>query len=520
MGGGRAGGGRGGGTAGTGGGGGGSLDAGADLDAGVPDAGSPDAGPATAAWGHPCAASTACAAPATETGFCALGYGRPRCLHSCSGAEYSPCEGTGGLCVRGVCVPKCSASSGCDGGASCAVLGIDSSGVRVGVCRPDCSVGPDACTAAGRVCDPVRRECVGSTCEPACLAGASCDAGVCVPGAPKALYAACTASDTTANGCASNLCWAAPGGSAGFCTQACNTSGPSQCGSGVCFTDAARTLDAGVTSGAVTGRPIGQFIVVGARSLGACAKACDTSGDCPAGAYCAEWSGQRVCLFGSLPPATVPAAGNGVPGQLCRSGAQCATGTCRLFPGFADGICEKATAAGCPAGTVSVGGDTCARTCDPAMALQCNGSHVCDGVFTTPSICQPGTLCRTSSDCLSGFECSAASGECRASPLPGAGAVGASCTSAATCSGNVCLTAGNGYPLGYCTSSCTLLPEFADTCPSGALCTGLGVFNVGSLGVCSDLCDVPPATARFGACRAGYTCSALPANPAVGRCAP
>ena len=54
-----------------------------------------------------------------------------------------------------------------------------------------------------------------------------------------------------------------------------------------------------------------------------------------------------------------------------------------------------------------------------------------------------------------------------------------------------------------------------------AICFGLGQsIGIGSLGVCSDLCDASPSVSKFGSCRTGYVCTALPIDPRVGFCEP
>jgi|GEM_PF-2405250 len=503
----------------------------------------PDLG-GTVAWGQPCVVGTTCAQPSSELGFCSLVYGHPICLHSCNGqSAFTTCEGGAGLCYGtdsgddNVCMPKCgdSTNTTCPGGSACAYVGSNTNnGFAVGICTPDCGAGGDACTAAGRVCDPIRRTCVTSVCT-SCPTNSTCAAGVCVPNTPKPAYASCNPNTKLTSGCASNLCFSSDGVTTGVCGSFCDSSegfdpaGGGVCGTGgVCWADNNRIIADGTSAGIIDSVGIGQFLAAGGRTSGACMKKCTTNTDCPTGATCSEWNGFRACLFSApLADATLPATGTGLPGEVCRNPADCASGSCVGVVGYVDGICTKAAAASCPSNTVDQGSNICLLKCDPSMPLQCNGSQVCDGVFSGANKdCRIGLVCRTNDDCDtgSGYACQATSGECRLTANTGTGAVGTPCTAATNCAGNVCETAANGFPLGYCTSACTLLPDFSDTCPSGSLCLGIGAanFSVGSVGLCFDLCDPAATPSLFGGgCRANYKCTGLAQDPThVGFCQP
>ena len=358
------------------------------------------------------------------------------------------------------CLPKCGdGATPCVPGSSCHFLGVRTSNSRaVGVCRPDCGSGADACGAGSR-CDVARRTCVVATCPAGCPSGSTCTNGVCVPAAPRALYADCTPSMTTASGCASNLCIAS-GTSPGFCGLACNSdNGDSVCGvGGVCWSDASRTLDWAQISGELTGAGLGQFATVGSRTAGVCVKKCATGADCPAGTTCAEWNGSRACLFRSLPAPTLPATGTGVAGQLCRASSECASGSCAIAAGYLDGVCEKAPAAVCPANTIPGTGEVCLLNCAPAADLTCPGSHICDYAFSTSPTCAPGLACRGNLDCATGYTCDPNSAQCVDAPSSGS-AVGSPCPSPASCASGFCRTNAGGFPEGYCTAVCQLLPD-------------------------------------------------------------
>jgi hypothetical protein len=223
-----------------------------------------------------------------------------------------------------------------------------------------------------------------------------------------------------------------------------------------------------------------------------------------------------------LPPApTLPATGTGIAGQLCRDSSECASGSCAIVAGYLDGVCEKAPAAVCPANTIPGDGEICLNNCTPGADLTCPGSHVCDYTFSTSPTCAAGLGCRGNIDCATGYTCDAESGTCRNTPTPGGGVVGSPCTNGGVCAGDRCRTNAGGFPQGYCTAVCQLLPDLSDTCPAGTMCFGFGQsIGIGSFGVCSDLCDASASVSKFGSCRTGYVCTALPIDPRVGFCEP
>jgi hypothetical protein len=483
------------------------------------------------AFGATCTASSTCAAPANETGFCSLGYGTPICLSTCdTQADYSLCAGGAGICLPTgsgkVCVPKCgdSTNTTCGPGASCAFLGYRGTNpyYRVGGCLPDCdadSASTHGCKTAGRSCDTFRRFCVDNTCPGGCLPGSTCTNGVCSPASPSPLYGACTPSTTSANGCASNLCFSA-GATPGFCGQFCNTANAATvCGAGgYCWTDNTRDLQLGQASGGTLGGPPDQFAITGGRTSGACTKKCTTSADCPTGFYCGDREGVRACILGTLPTGTPPPTGTGTPGALCRADSDCASGACDRSAGWLDGVCLKATAATCPATTIDLGSNVCLTACDPTDTLACPGSLVCVPLSATEAVCAPGFVCRSDADCTAGYTCDAQSGSCQQAPHPGNG-VGQPCGSDAACASNFCLTPRASSPTytgGYCSAGCTILPDFSDTCPAEAFCLA---DTIGSYGNCFDLCDRNPGVSRYLGCRTGYTCVQLSSEtPDVGVC--
>ncbi len=88
------------------------------------------------------------------------------------------------------------------------------------------------------------------------------------------------------------------------------------------------------------------------------------------------------------------------------------------------------------------------------------------------------------------------------SPVPGPGEVGAACSDAADCDGDICIgEEDEGYPEGYCSSTCA-----GDmTCPEGSVCVPLRIIPQ-----CLDACDRAGAPKQ---CRPGYGCATSPYLP-------
>jgi hypothetical protein len=197
-----------------------------------------------------------------------------------------------------------------------------------------------------------------------------------------------------------------------------------------------------------------------------------------------------------------------------------------LLTGYRDGICAKASGVpNCPGGTLPVpsyGPNACARTCTGTVNDECGSSLTCGSLGGGNFACIP-LVCRANSDCTAGFTCDPASGRCLAAPSVGS-AIGTACTTSATCAGKFCIAQRAMVPLfsgGYCSATCTLLPDLSDTCPSGAVCLGDGTPAIGEVGLCYDLCDAPAGgVSRFGGCRTGesYVCRPFTTDPRFGFC--
>jgi hypothetical protein len=491
------------------------------------------------AWGQNCVENvTNCRAgnPALETGFCSPVFGQPICLSTCDDVgtpDWGTCEGGQGLCVPtgsgSVCLPKCgdSTNTACAAGSSCAFAGYRAAAAtqhRTGFCIPDCNIAgsADECKGAGRTCDRIERRCT-APCNPAC-GGATpvCDEGTCRPTPTKVTYDSCTVGAN--NGCESDRCFS-DGINPGYCGKFCNNvDEATTCGANnVCWYDNNRELANLTTSGGTIGYPMDQFTKagsnVGVRTMGACLKTCATSADCPAAFYCGDYNGVRACIPGSL-PRTLPAAGSGTPGDVCTASSQCQNG-CGVPANWAVGFClNSAIAVACPVGTLQLGLLTdrqCLKTCTGNTDNECGGGGLtCANIGLAMPVCYP-LVCRHNLECAPGAFCDAASGECRTTAGPGVKTIGTACAADTECAGNFCATAG--FPGGYCTATCTTLPDLSSTCPSGSFCAGSS--SIGEQGICFKLCDAPGGGAtKFGGCRTAetYQCFAFPGDTRFGAC--
>lgn len=212
----------------------------------------------------------------------------------------------------------------------------------------------------------------------------------------------------------------------------------------------------------------------------------------------------------SLPSLSLPGGPSEgrLDGDPCTADTQCVGGTCLQDPQWPDGYC---TTVGC-------------TTREDCLNREEYGCLPGQGGF--PSICV--LLCEEAADCRTGYICQAAGNASYCAPDPnqatpteppvsngggngaGAGEDGDSCSSAADCIGDKCLT-GSQWPGGYCSTSCATDEDcnreglgFGGFGLPGALCSG---------GTCYANC-----AAGFG-CREGYRCDdSLSDTPSIGGC--
>ncbi|HZS40104.1 MAG TPA: hypothetical protein VFF06_24910 [Polyangia bacterium] len=481
------------------------------------------------AWGAPCTAASACAAPPGETGACALSFGTPACLHTCNALpDYGSCEAGKGICIPvGGGAKYCFARCGdlpqlqCAPGTGCALVGravYGGANYPVGACVASCTAGgPDACTRAGTTCDPVTSHCVDSATCGGCAAGTTCQPnGSCNPPSPSPLYGSCTALNPS---CADQLCYGDVLG--GSCARFCDSSasGLQACGAGgTCWTDIDVTPEAPNDSGVVT-VDNGSFIAAGGRTVGLCLKSCTTASDCPFGWHCAEINGRRGCLMNPDPSPSIT-SGSQQPGDPCTSSGDCVSNNCVLqSTAWRYGACGRvSTAVACPAGTTADAATPllCHKNCTGTIGGECPATQVCNPVKGWCEV----ALCRSSGDCSFLGQCSTQAAACQSAPATSGGAVGAACTVDGDClSGRCSKPSGTLWPGGYCSAPCQVNADFTDSCPSGSVC---GPMNAGGLyigveGQCLALCDAG-AVARFGSCRVGYKCTPFAYDPRFGAC--
>ena len=466
-------------------------------------------------------------APTGETGTCDLEYGRPICLHTCTSATaFALCEGGNGICTPAgagkICLPKCGDAG--DHLRAGIVLQLPrranlqqphgrrlSPGLRVGRRRLR-RRGPRVRCRAPDV--------FVATCPGGCPTGSTCTSGVCVPSAPRALYADCTPSTTIASGCASNLCLSS-GTSPGFCGLTCNSDdGDSVCGvGGVCWSDASRTLDLRADLRRAhrrRSRPARRRRRSQRRRLRREVR--HQRRDRPAGARAPNRQRQPGFSFRSLPASpTLPAPGTGV---AVRSSAATAARRLRSRRDRArvpDGVCEKAPPAVCPANTIPGDGNICPANCAAAADFPCPGSPG----SVTPRSRHPrpgvaGLGCRGNTDCDVGYT----------GQTPRAGrvatrprrAVGPSAASAPTAPFAPVIPY-EPMPAASCKVIHGRLPPGPRFCRAPVrrwIRSGLGQsIGIGSLGVCSVLCHASMSVSWYGSCRPGYVCTALPIDPRV-----
>jgi hypothetical protein len=485
------------------------------------------------AWGMPCDERSSCQG---EDAYCALGFGRPVCLHACNAqAAWSSCESGRGVCVPNgnekVCVRRCGDGDRalCEAGTSCQFVAYrdntsaDAGVASVGVCLADCSpTGADACMAAGRMCGATTRTCLRPTCPDGCAAGAQCVNGECVPSPAIPLYGTCrTTTGTATNGCREEFCLGNTMG--GYCTAVCNSDDDSACGpEGVCWSGnflATPAMGAMLPERLVSALPA-RFDTVGGRLRGVCLKPCADSGDCPTGFHCGTFNGRRACMpYSFTAPNTMPGAG--LPGSACTENTQCVSGQCVPFGNTTRwGFCARAsTAVPCPAGTApdAMVPLACIPTCAGERSNECPAPFQCFNARPgMPGQCLPAP-CRENADCRTGSACNPQTGRCEPMPFRTGDAVGSPCTAGgATCASGQCLTMSGTsvLPGGYCTLACVVYGDNSDSCPAGSLCN---IVQSGQSAVCVDLCD-NAGVSRFGTCRTGYICQPFNGDRRFGVC--
>jgi hypothetical protein len=462
-------------------------------------------------------------------GACTTAAAAALCASGACNAQTKTCAaGTGGACTdasqcsdnvcgtNGQCGYPAGAGT-CTAGTAATVCQSGACGAQSGRCIPADTGGcaSDGDCASGQFCNAQTLHCT-STLAP----------GAALPA--DGSHAACPDGRNAA--CASGLCnvttltcGAATGGA---CTAG------SGCADGVCGRNGACGLadgEAGCTSATAALCQSGVC-----ASSGVCGSSgCAADSDCPSSAYCdasvglckaklsagqaipsdgvhagvcTAAAGAAVCTTGAC-NATSNTCALGM-GATCTAGGQCATGTCGSngMCGLADGQsgCTSATAALCQSGICSATGDRCVPTGSGRCAVDadCGAGLYCDAATLTcvaklaAGVAIPDDALHTGG-CLPGTaQAVCASGLCDAQTNTCAGAVGAACTSAAECTGNLC--GSNGMCGAVDGQGPCMTTTAVDVCQSGVCNAAAGLCQPAGDGHC----------VRDADCAAGMYCSA------------
>jgi hypothetical protein len=267
-------------------------------------------------------------------------------------------------------------------------------------------------------------------------------------------------------------------------------------------------------------------IPCGPSSCGGC---CDTNNKCwpggnrfacgAGGNYCHSCTAMQACMAGSceLLPDMGAGGGNGDTGggdEVTGGGGQSASGGGGEMASGGGGSGAGGATGG---GGAATGGGVAATGGGAADAGPACGPETCDGCCNAAGHCVSGkahsacgwygeacTSCTSSQTCLA---------DCVSTPTH----VGTACMGDTDCSAvgtdAYCFTAAtDGYPDGYCTTSCGVSSD----CGPGAACFDLTTSGAACFAVCA-------APGMQSTCRSGYTCHALDgvlASVAFGICEP
>ena len=280
-------------------------------------------------------------------------------------------------------------------------------------------------------------------------------------------------------------------------------------------------------------------------TAGTCSQVCSAQSACPAASACVTFADDSSLCLGSCAKVEDCRAG-----YVCSSAVGACLPDCRL--GFSCGTslgCDSVTGA-CIPGTRAIGaacaqnadcksavcspeqtgasgkqwaGGYCTQACSSSVPCQdaasCltydasdNSTSYCAATCSATSDCRSGYVCSASAkvclpDCRQGWSCGSTltcdgtTGNCVGQMLP----IGAPCALNIDCASALCTpaestSAGTAWSGGYCTALCST----STPCPSGATCIA---FADGSS--CATTC------AASTGCRTGYVCS-----PGVGACLP
>ncbi|MEZ4338152.1 MAG: hypothetical protein R3B82_16145 [Sandaracinaceae bacterium] len=460
-------------------------------------------GDTTCTEGQRCEGTTcACDPESCPDGCCDADRCRAGDASSACGAGGQACETCSGPCVAGVCAGDCDATicpDGCCSGATCNPMSTDSCGIGGERCEPcvagsadacvngECRCGADAACAGGQRCVAGLCICDDTSCPFGCCDGVECrvrgaatcgvagstcvachpdladncsSAGTCQCGAGPA----CLAGQT----CDSGVCRCTPASCTSGCCDGddCRTIGPSTCGlpGGSCTTCDALTSD-GCGAGGSCACGSGPTCATGQRCEGG-ACVCDglSCAGCCEGTTCRAGDEDAFCGSGG---STCDDCGGGG----CSATGACAGCNATTCP---DGCCTGSTCQTASPTTCGAGGGACV-SCDPSKADGCTaggctcgggaacgagqrcvgGACVCDAT-SCPTGCCAGNVCATLSvtSCAPPGEVCAS---CNPTPANGCAEDGScvcgsnpACASGQRCSGGTCVCDATSCPSGCC----------------------------------------------------------------------
>ena len=281
------------------------------------------------------------------------------------------------------------------------------------------------------------------------------------------------------------------------------------------------------TSGTCT---TGGVCAVDVAGGGYCTADCTASGVCPAGASCVMASATaKICIKTCAQQSHCRAEHLCLGGYClpkCTRDSDCDSGSCDLTTGLCstpkvgNGCTQDSDCGAAPAFCdTGLSGGYCSRPCGGPMNAECpaeanclsaGGSGACLKACTTGTDCRSGYICvdlagaksciprcTQNSDCAAGYRCETGSGLCMQGPAPGT--VGGPCTAGTDCAAlgatAFCAPMTDGFPGGYCSSSC----DNATPCAAPGVCVTTSATEADCLAACKVPAD----------CRAGYTCFAL-----------
>ncbi len=366
-------------------------------------------------------AGSVCVKSCTSTADCRSGYtcsdwdgdGTPECVASApAGAPCTQDSDCGaGKCLTqgqtgwsgGYCTTTCASDSDCSTGSQCVT---DNQGVHR--CLASCQTNQDCRNGYACVADPTTS---GAVCEP-------------YGGGTGGIGDPCTSVADCSGGTKATCTTDTGGYPGGYCSTACAST--DQC-------------------------PSGSACVSSNGGTGNCEKTCSADTDCRTGYTCQKDSqGNLVCSPGGI------SSSGGDNGAACTDNSQCTGHACRdeLHSGWKGGYCYA----------------PCRNDSDCG-----SGSH-CGDVHTSAQGFSAGECfanCSSNADCRTGYTCWDTDGDGKTECAPegsGSGAVGDPCTTIDQCANGAsasCVVNINGYPKGYCTTSCSN----SQACPGTAHCT-------------------------------------------------